>query len=165
MEKKPVIDTCRSSLEFSGGEIVQSPTRGSTSCSAQQDVYINKNPKKALFGFGGSFLVNVPSPEPDFIKSESWNYGLFSGRFLVVHKQFNGKPIIFKKNRNRVQSYKIYHGFGETSHMGNIIFVIHNFIHLALPLFCCIFVLRNTPILFEMDCKQCQEATYTSLWY
>lgn len=97
MEIKPVIDTCRSSLEFSGGEIVQSPTRGSTLCSAQQDVYINKNPKKALFGFRGSFLVNVTSPEPDFIKSESWNYGLFSGRFLVVHKQFNGKPIIFLK--------------------------------------------------------------------
>lgn len=95
MAKKPIIDTCRSSLKFEGGEIVQSPTTGSTSCSAQQDVYINKNPKNAFFGFEGSFSVNITSPKPDYIKAESWNYGLLSGRFVVVHKQLNGKTIMF----------------------------------------------------------------------
>lgn len=91
MEKKPIIETCISSLEFEGGEIVLSPTTGSTLCSAQQDTFINKSPKKALFEFVGTFSVNITSPVPDFILPNSWNNGLYSGKVLIVHKQINGK--------------------------------------------------------------------------
>lgn len=93
--KKPIIETCRSSLVFKGDEIVRSPTKGSTSCAYQQDVFINKVPQKANVSYEGTFHVNVTSTNPEFIVAGSWNYGLSGGRFLIIHKQFAGNSTFF----------------------------------------------------------------------
>jgi hypothetical protein len=92
VKKTPVIETCRSSLVFHGGDIVMSKTNGmSTSCQNQQDAFINKIPKLASFTSEETFFVNISSPKPGFIAEGSWNYGLSGGQFHVIHRTFIGK--------------------------------------------------------------------------
>lgn len=94
VENKPVIETCRSSLVFDGGEIVMSKTNGlSTSCKNQQDAFINKIPKQAKFTSMATFSVIITSSKPTFIQNNSWNYGISGGQFAVVHRPLDGKKI------------------------------------------------------------------------
>ncbi|XP_062567668.1 LOW QUALITY PROTEIN: uncharacterized protein LOC134229901 [Saccostrea cucullata] len=91
LEKKPEILTCRSSLIFTGGEIVMSDTEGkSTSCDNQKDGFINKVPLQANFTSEESFSIKVTSPRTDFLQHGSWNYGISGGELVTIHKKFNG---------------------------------------------------------------------------
>ncbi|XP_061196785.1 uncharacterized protein LOC133205060 [Saccostrea echinata] len=91
LEKKPEILTCRSSLIFTGGEIVMSETGGkSTSCDNQKDAFINKVPLLANFTSVETFSINITSPRPEFIQDGSWNYGVSGGELVIIHKTLNG---------------------------------------------------------------------------